>query len=171
MPTNIEIKARAKNFLHQKSIAESISDTACELIEQEDIFFHIPNGRLKLRILSHAQSELIFYHRENSSGPKQSHYIVHKTNAPHSLIDVLVSSLGIVGVVKKKRQLYFIEQTRIHFDEVEGLGEFIELEVVMNKNQPNETGIAIAHDLMKKLEIEEVDLISEAYIDLLANVA
>jgi adenylate cyclase class IV len=60
-----------------------------------------------------------------------------------------------------------VGQTRIHLDEVEGLGTFVELEVVMQPNQHPADGVQIARELMAKLEIQDSELIEQAYIDLL----
>ena len=60
-----------------------------------------------------------------------------------------------------------IGQTRVHCDEVEGLGDFMELEVVLNDNQTTQEGQDIAEDLMAKLGIDKSKLISGAYMDLL----
>ena len=76
---------------------------------------------------------------------------------------------GIRGVVKKVRYLYMVDQTRIHQDEVEGLGHFMELEVVMREDQSDAEGQTIAEDLMRRLEIREDALIEEAYMDLLES--
>jgi len=57
--------------------------------------------------------------------------------------------------------------TRIHLDEVENLGSFLELEVALNSGQKVNEGIAIANNLMKKLGVSKKDLIDKAYIDLL----
>lgn len=167
MPSNIEIKAKANNFERQKQIAERISDTPVQHITQEDTFYLTPQGRLKLRVVSSNEGELIHYERKNSVGPKISNYSIYSTSAPESLHSLLASALGIRGVVRKKRALYQAGQTRIHLDEVEGLGSFIELEVVMQAGQTAEQGIKTAEELMNRLEIGKSDLIDQAYIDLL----
>ena len=74
---------------------------------------------------------------------------------------------GIVGEVKKERHLYLCANTRIHIDHVENLGDFIELEVVLQPGQSEAQGTAIAKDLMDKLGIEPSELIDGAYIDLM----
>ena len=72
-------------------------------------------------------------------------------------------------MVKKIRYLYMVGQTRIHLDEVEGLGYFIELEVVMREGQSDTEGQAIAEDLMRRLGVREDSLIEGAYVDLLES--
>ena len=80
---------------------------------------------------------------------------------------ILSSALAVIGEVRKTRTLFLVGRTRIHIDEVEGLGAFIELEVVLRENESHEVGIATAYDLMKRLEIEKSDLLAKAYIDLI----
>jgi predicted adenylyl cyclase CyaB len=60
-----------------------------------------------------------------------------------------------------------VGQTRVHCDKVEGLGDFVELEVVLEDDQSVDQGEAIAKDLMNKLGIDKSRLISCAYMDLL----
>jgi adenylate cyclase class IV len=72
MPANVEIKARVRDFaeLHQR--AEALSDTALQIISQEDIFFNTEQGRLKLRILAQDRAQLIYYMRADQGSPKRS---------------------------------------------------------------------------------------------------
>ena len=76
-------------------------------------------------------------------------------------------ALGVRGVVRKKRYLYLAGQTRIHLDDVEGLGQFMELEVVLRDGQSDADGQSIAEDLMAKLGVRTEDLLEGAYMDLL----
>jgi predicted adenylyl cyclase CyaB len=168
MPSNIEMKARVIDLAHIKHIAAEISDVPGVLLEQEDIFFHSPNGRLKLRILTPNGGELIFYERADQSGPRYSAYTVASTADPASLRNVLTSALGIRGIVKKERLLYQVGQTRIHLDEVGGLGSFVELEFVMYPGQEMKEGIASLQALIEQLGIREEDWVAQAYVDLLS---
>lgn len=169
MPANIEIKARARNFAEIKSRAEKLSDTPVEIIPQEDTFFHVDKGRLKLRDLGAGRGQLIFYQRPNQDGPKRSDYHIALTSDPENLKRVLELAYGIRGVVKKTRYLYLAGQTRVHLDDVQGLGHFMELEVVMRDGQSDVEGQAIAEDLMQKLGVQKSDLLEGAYMDLMEN--
>jgi predicted adenylyl cyclase CyaB len=80
---------------------------------------------------------------------------------------VLSTALGTRGVVRKQRLLYRIGNTRVHLDDVDGLGAFVELEVVLNESQTSQEGESVAEEIMKQLGICETDLVAEAYIDLL----
>lgn len=166
MPTNIEIKARARNFDEIKSRAEGLSDIPVQVIVQEDTFFNTPQGRLKMRrINDHAQ--LIYYTRPDQVGPKRSDYHITRSDDPENLKRVLELAYGVRGVVRKTRYLYLVGQTRVHLDDVEGLGQFMELEVVLEEGQSDAEGQKLAEDLMSALGVERGDLIDGAYMDLI----
>ncbi len=167
MPANIEIKARATNFLEIKKRARTLSDKPVETIPQEDIFFNVPQGRLKLRILGANNAQLIYYTRPDQEGPKRSDYHIAHISDPENLKRVLELAYGIRGVVKKTRYLYLVGQTRVHLDDVEGLGQFMELEVVMREGQSDAEGQEIAEGLMTSLGVERSDLLEGAYMDML----
>jgi predicted adenylyl cyclase CyaB len=167
LPSNIEIKARLRNFDEIRRRAEDLSDAPVEVIPQEDTFFNTPQGRLKLRLLEAGRGQLIYYARPDQEGPKRSDYHISHTSDPLNLKRVLELAYGIRGVVRKTRYLYLVGQTRVHLDDVEGLGQFMELEVVLGEGQSDAEGQAIADELMTSLGIERSDLLEGAYMDLL----
>jgi predicted adenylyl cyclase CyaB len=167
MPTNIEIKARASDFAGLRAAVEVLSDMPAEILDQEDIFFRVSQGRLKLRIIGEGHGELIHYHRSDVAGPKTSNYTIDPTSDPASLKAILSVLLGVLGVVRKRRLLYRIGQTRIHLDEVDGLGQFVELEIVLRPEQSEDEGVRIARHLMDRLGIAGDRLVEGAYLDLL----
>lgn len=168
MPSNIEIKARVRHFEDMKSRAAKLSDVPVQVIPQEDTFFNTPQGRLKLRVLAD-HAELIYYTRPDQEGPKRSDYHITRSNDPENLKRVLELACGIRGVVKKIRYLYLVGQTRVHLDDVQGLGRFMELEVVMAEGQSDAEGQAIAEALMSALGVESGDLIEGAYMDMIQS--
>jgi predicted adenylyl cyclase CyaB len=167
MPANVEIKARARDFADLCRRAEALSDTLAQVIPQEDTFFHTAKGRLKLRQLAPDRGQLVYYERPDQDGPKRSNYHIFETRDPESLKTALSLALGVRGVVRKRRNLYLVGQTRVHLDKVEGLGEFMELEVVLRPEQSDAEGQAIALDLMTRLGVREEDLLEGSYMDLL----
>ena len=167
MGTNIEIKARVTDMAGLTARAARLSDGPAELITQEDIFFVTPRGRLKLRILAGDLGELIYYERTRGSGPQESCYSIAPTTDPEALRYSLAQAYGVRGVVRKQRRLYMAGSTRIHLDEVEGLGAFMELEVVLAEGDSRSQGEKEAADLMEKLGVKSADLVRGAYIDLL----
>jgi predicted adenylyl cyclase CyaB len=170
MPANIEIKARARDFAALQSQAAALSDVPVQVVIQEDTFFNVPKGRLKLRILAPRRGQLIFYERPDQNSPKRSDYHIFETGEPENLKTTLARALGTRGVVRKTRYLYQVGQTRVHLDDVAGLGQFMELEVVLQDGQSDAEGRAIAEELKSRLGVEDPDLIEGAYMDLLDNV-
>ncbi|KAL6258856.1 hypothetical protein P5V15_010802 [Pogonomyrmex californicus] len=169
MPRNVEIKAAIRDVQRTISKATELSDTVQTKIEQYDIFFNIKDGRFKLRKFKDGTAELILYERSDTSGPKLSFYerIPLSSDITEPIANLFSRIMGMRGVVKKTRLLYNVGQTRVHIDEVDGLGNFIELEVVLQDDEDVKTGQKIANDLMQALFIKEEDLIAKAYIDLL----
>ena len=169
MPSNIEIKASVVDFARKRELAGRLAGGPPEVIQQQDTFFPCGNGRLKLRQLAAGRGELIAYRREDLAGTKQSDYLLYRTGEPEALRGVLAEALGTGVVVTKTRLLYLVGQTRVHLDEVEGLGTFLELEVVLAEEQAAEDGHRIAREIMEKLEVREGDLLTGAYADMLAE--
>ena len=169
MPANIEIKARVRDFNSLKNRAESLSDLPMQVIPQEDTFFNIPAGRLKLRVLAPDRAQLVWYARKDDTGPKRSDYHIYETHEPEQLKTTLALALGVREVVRKTRYLYLVGQTRIHLDDVEELGYFMELEVVMRPGQPDVEGQVIARDIMQKLGVASSDLLDGAYMDMIES--
>lgn len=167
MPSNIEIKARLRNREAVEALVRERADHPPELIVQKDVFFPCETGRLKLREFSDDRGELIFYRRIDTEGPSQSDFFKAPTGDPVAMATVLKTALGEVGTVSKRRTLYLVGQTRIHLDEVDGLGDWLELEVVLESGQTAGDGARIAREIMKALELQEHDLEARAYIDLL----
>lgn len=167
MPQNSEIKARLKNLNKTVDIAGKISDSPPQTIIQDDTFFHCKSGRLKLRCFPDGHAELIYYRREDASGPKTSTYQILPVSAPDKMRELLGQAYGVAGRVKKRRILYLSGRTRIHLDSVEQLGDFIELEVVLHEGENPETGQLEVLELMNRLGIRKSDLVSGAYVDLL----
>jgi adenylate cyclase class IV len=169
MARNIEIKARIDGIESILPLAAKIASEGPTEIHQDDTFFTCLNGRLKLRAFSEHEGQLIFYQRSDSAGPKESFYVISPTSSPDTLRQTLELAYGVGGRVRKHRTLFLVGRTRVHLDKVEGLGDFLELEVVLADNEPNETGISIAHDLLEKLAVSPRQLVEEAYVDLLAK--
>jgi len=167
MARNVEIKARLSDYEDTARRARELSPSEPVVIAQEDIFFPCPSGRLKLRILGPGQGELIFYQRPDQEGPKTSHYSITPTSDPTGLRHILATAYGEKTVVRKVRHLYLVGRTRIHLDRVEGLGDFLELEVVLAEGDSIGDGEAEAHQLMGPLAVTPEDLVPDAYVDLL----
>lgn len=138
-------------------------------LQQTDTFFHTPRGRLKLREFGDGTAELISYHRADQSGPRLSEYERVACDNPKALFRMLANSPGVRGVVRKKREVALIDRTRVHLDEVEGLGPFVEIEVVLADAETVSAGERIAEELLRELGISRSSLVSTAYIDLMEH--
>ena len=170
MARNIEIKAKLTDDEFHRLVSDLGKLVRQEaLLIQTDTFFKTPNSRLKLREFSEGSSELIAYDRPDQTGPRVSDYIRTPINHAELLKESLSRSIGIRGTVKKRRRLFLLGQTRVHLDEVEDLGNFVELEVVLRDNQSQEDGVAIAKQLVSQWEINIENLVDVAYIDLLES--
>jgi predicted adenylyl cyclase CyaB len=168
-PTNIEIKACVSDLALLRALVEAIADADVEALDQEDIFFAAPAGRLKLRIFDEYTGELIHYHREDCAEPRASRYLIAPTSDPLTLKRILEQVLPNTGTVRKRRSVYHVGQTRVHLDQVDELGAFLELEVVLHPDQSEAEGVAIALDLLARLGISGDQLVRSAYIDLLRD--
>lgn len=164
---NIEIKARTA---HAANIRTFLLNNGADFRGtdlQTDTYFNVPNGRLKLRE-GNIENNLIWYLRPDQQGPKQSDFQLVKVPDAAGLKTMLTSAMGVKVVVRKKREIYFIENVKFHLDELEGLGQFVEIEA-SNKNHP--LPVEQLHEqcnyYMRAFGIESADLLECSYSDLM----
>lgn len=164
---NIEIKAKSNNQDVVRGILESKNAIFKGVDHQIDTYFVVPNGRLKLRE-GNIENHLIFYNRENKEGPKQSDVILYRSTPNSSLKDILTTSLNVLVIVDKKREIYFIDNVKFHIDIVKDLGTFVEIEAINDANHPSQDVLLEqCHQYMELFGIMDSDLISVSYSDLL----
>jgi adenylate cyclase class IV len=166
MPRNIEIKARIDSFEARLPHARALADGAPEMIEQDDTFFAVALGRLKLRQFADGSAELIHYHRPDVPEARASDYVRVPVPDAAALREALARGCGVLGRVRKCRLLLRVGPTRVHLDRVEGLGDFIELEVVLHEGQSDDEGRVIAEQLMQRLGLGDAPRLAGAYLDL-----
>jgi predicted adenylyl cyclase CyaB len=167
MARNVEIKARIASVEALLPLALACADGPPEPIAQDDTFFACATGRLKLRVFADGRGELIAYERPDADGPKTSDYAITPIADPDALRATLARALGVTGRVVKQRTLLRVGRTRVHLDRVAGLGDFMELEVVLHDGERAEDGEAVAHELLRRLQIDAAQLVAGAYVDLL----
>jgi len=167
MARNVEIKARVTDRDALVRRAEALATEGPIEIAQEDTFFRCEHGRLKLRTFSEDRGEVIFYRRPDVGGPKESFYLRSPTSSPATLRESLALAYGVAGFVSKRRTLFLRGRSRIHVDRVDGLGDFVEIEVVLDDGDTVEAGTREAHELMAALGIDTAHLVEGAYVDLL----
>jgi predicted adenylyl cyclase CyaB len=166
---NVEIKARITSVEALLPRVKAVADQGPFDIRQDDTYFACITGRLKLRVFSKGEGELIYYRRADQQGPKESFYLRSPTTAPEVLRESLTLAYGRTGHVEKHRTLFLAGRTRIHLDRVSGLGHFLELEVVLEENEPFEAGVREADELLGSLGVERSQLIEGGYVDLMGD--
>jgi adenylate cyclase class IV len=166
---NVEIKARTASLGAIRVRAALLTPVPSEVLQQTDTFFVVPHGRFKVREFADGSGELISYHRSDQRNPKESVYTRYPCHNARDLSETLGQALPVRGRVVKRREVFLIGRSRVHLDEVEGLGCFVELEVVLRDEEAVEHGQHEARDLLRRLDIPETDLVAGAYIDLLAG--
>ncbi|MGD0483613.1 MAG: class IV adenylate cyclase [Gemmatimonadales bacterium] len=167
MPRNVEIKARLRDADATRRLVAAVADGPPTTLEQADTFFRVAAGRLKLRELADGTAELIHYERRDTTAPADSRYAKCAVPDAGALRELLAAALGVRGRVVKRRLLFRVGRTRVHLDDVEGLGAFLELEVEMAEGESEAAGAAEARRLMRRFGIPEDALVAEAYVDLL----
>ncbi|RCN30721.1 putative adenylyl cyclase CyaB [Ancylostoma caninum] len=172
MARNVEIKAKVRDRQEIVRLAKEVTGEEPTLLKQHDIFYRSPQGRLKMRTVEEngvVRTELIWYNRPDVAGPKLCEY--NKFDVPSDILsafkETLRCSMGIKGEVKKTRTLFIFERTRIHIDSVEGLGDFMELEVCLHEDESISDGQRVADEIRQKLGVLTEDLLEGAYMDML----
>ena len=163
---NIEIKARCS---HPEEIRDLLDKQQAEFIgtdHQTDTYFNVPNGRLKLRE-GNIENALIHYFRNDLAGPKRSDISLYRTPSRDGLKEVLTAALGVLAVVSKRRQIYFIENVKFHIDEVQHLGSFVEIEAIDRDGSIGEEKLRRQCQYYLNLfKIKDEDLVEVSYSDL-----
>ncbi len=168
MLSNVEIKAKCVD--HDQARAFLVSRDAAHIgrDHQTDTYFRVERGRLKLREGS-VENALIFYEREDLAGPRESRAELFSTEPGTALKAVLTRALGIWAVVAKRRDIYLIGNVRFNLDLVEGLGAFVEIEAGGAGEALDLELITQCNYYMEQMGIEEEDLVTVSYSDLLAD--
>ncbi len=170
---NVELKARLSEIDAAEKVAQRLVGPHPKgRFRQIDTYFRCGTGRLKVREVTGSRSfaELISYSRPDDAGPKGSDYRIARISGfAEDLKYALTAALGVRAVVAKDRTVHIYEQTRIHLDRVDGLGEFIEFEAVLGEGQTEEAGNAVVRCLMREFGIGERDLVDRSYVDLLED--
>ena len=164
---NIEIKARCHD---QESIRQILRSENAEFKgtdHQTDTYFRVSQGRLKLRE-GNIENNLIHYRRADTEGPKQSDVLLFRSDPGSALKEILTKALGILVIVEKKREIWFIGNVKFHLDLVEGLGSFVEIEAI---DRDGSTGrdalLRQCRHYLRLFSIADKDLVPVSYSDML----
>jgi homotetrameric cytidine deaminase len=167
---NLEIKARDPDPAATAARCRALGASDEGVLEQRDTYFAGRRGRLKLREEKGAGAELIAYRRPDATEPEESAFIRAVAADPEALREALGAALGTTVVVVKRRRLFVWENVRIHLDEVDGLGTFIELEALVGPGHSDreEAARKVAR-LRSELGISDDALVAAGYSDLLLD--
>lgn len=164
---NVEIKARTTEPGKIREILKSNNADFIGVDHQVDTYFKVASGRLKLRE-GNIENHLICYERENTNGPKKSNVMLYKNNPDSNLKEVLIKSLGVLAVVDKQREIYFIDNVKFHLDSVSELGPFVEIEAIDKDGSIGyDKLLEQCNYYLNLLPITKDDLIEISYSDLL----
>ena len=162
---NLEFKVRLSDPKAAMARARVLGADLWGDLRQTDTYFDVRTGRLKLRETAGFQGELISYSRDEEGASRASDYEIARTPDAEALRSVLTSALGVRAVVRKRRTLWTLGTTRIHLDDVEGLGAFLEIEVPV-KDGDDAAAKQCIDSLIRDLGFSWVDCIRASYVDL-----
>jgi len=164
---NIEIKAKCNEHQSIREFLKSSNADYKGSDHQIDTYFKVSRGRLKLRE-GNIENCLVYYERDDESGPKQSNVILFQNQPDSSLKEILTRSLDVLVVVDKQREIYFINNVKFHLDNVKDLDCFVEIEAIDKTGNLSKNILLEQCDFyMKMLNISKNDLVSCSYSDLL----
>lgn len=167
MSRNFELKVRLDSFDTIKDALFSMGVRLSDTLLQVDKYYLVGEKRLKMRNVN-GQFHLIYYKRPNNQESKLSTYYVYSFSRTITKIleAVFNGLLGEKVVVKKTRYLYLYENTRIHLDDVDGLGSFLELETVFGDDTNTEVYIKEHGYIVALLGLDKLEKVSSSYSDL-----
>jgi homotetrameric cytidine deaminase len=166
---NVELKARDPDPARTLALALEAGAEDLGEIAQRDTYFSGARERLKLREQDPGESELIAYGRPNETQARVSEYRRVPVGDAGALREALDASLGTLVVVDKRRRLLLWEGVRIHLDEVDGLGSFLELEAVAPEGSDLSAERAKVERLRGELGVDDGNLVATGYSDLLLD--
>ena len=166
---NVELKARLVSASQAHQVARELSTGSVERQFQLDTYFSCQHGRLLLREIDHHRGQLIWYQRADQAVARESHYRLVEIDDAGLLRQALGEALGISGKVEKNRTIYWYENVRIHVDEVESLGIFLEFEAVISESCDRVAAVAKLERLSEAFGIGANDVLTMSYGDMVAT--
>jgi adenylate cyclase class IV len=179
---NLELKARCPDPAAARAAALALGAAPAARERQRDTFFHVRHGRLKLREIERwpgghvpadmseapaRAAELISYRRADDPEVRASSYRLVAVPDPAALRAALADACGVRGEVVKVREILLWHEVRIHLDEVEGLGRYLEFEAVMHPGRSDAEAEDRLATLRAALRVAPEDRVAGAYADLL----
>lgn len=171
MARNIELKVRCAEDDHGR-IIQTLAGLGLPIVElrQTDRYYRVPGGRLKMRWIDADSAELIRYQRPDLVGDRLStyHLLPLAPDQAEWLDALFLEQFGELVTVRKRREVSIVEHTRVHLDDVEGLGRFVELETVLGDGSDAEQiGNVEYQNVVKLLGLDQLESVAGSYSDLL----
>ena len=166
---NLEIKARLLDYGAARRQIQQIATERIGHQVQTDTYFHCRQGRLKLREITGRQAQLIWYDRPDTAEPKASRYHLAEIHDPETVKAALGAGVGVRCTVKKRREIFLYRHVRIHLDQVYQLGDFLELEAVMQPDMVLDDAERLLADLMEQIGIGPDQLLQSSYGEMLRD--
>jgi len=165
--TIIEVKARCPDPQAIRQILHSRNADFRGVDHQIDTYFKVKHGRLKLRE-GKIENYLVYYEREDQPGPKQSDVMLFPSAPNAPLKEILTKALGVLVIVEKQREIYFIDNVKFHIDAVKDLGGFVEIEAIdVDGSLGKEKLLAQCQLFLELFRIAKEDLVAISYSDLI----
>ncbi|MHC4991018.1 MAG: class IV adenylate cyclase [Planctomycetota bacterium] len=164
---NFEFKAELRDLGAARRQCEVVGAERVGLMRQTDEYFRMADGRLKRRTSPGEPTEWILYDRFDSVVPRPSDYERLSEQQARRRWGSL--SLRPWVTVSKTRELWMLDNVRIHLDQVDGLGRFIEFEAVVSASHDDETCEQAVHHLRRVFEPWMGEPIAVSYADLVAQ--
>jgi len=166
---NVELKARYPDLGAARERLGQLGVRPGGVEIQTDTYFHAGTGRLKLREIEGRQAVLIWYDRPDRAEARLSTYRLAPVTDPAETKALLAAALGLRCAVRKRREIYFWHNVRIHLDEVAGLGTFVEFEAVLGPGDDEATGHTRLGHLCQVFGITPLDHLGHSNADLLGR--
>ena len=168
---NFEFKAKVDEIEKYESQLRTLKPEYKGVDHQVDTYFNVKQGRLKLRE-GNIENSLINYDREDVAGSKESQIILYRHTPDPALKAILTHQLGVKIVVEKRRKIYFINNVKFHFDIVENLGTFIEVEAIDERDEFTLEELKNQCDhYFRFFDLKESNLVDKSYSDLMKEIA
>lgn len=163
---NVELKAKLASLTTARDVARRLATEYVGLQHQVDTYFHVLNGRLKLREIQHATAQLVWYARPDQAHARTSHYYLLDVADASVARQLLTAALGVRQIVTKHREIFLYHNVRIHLDDVVGLGTFLEFEAVLSPDHSESEGHTQVAWLLEQFAISPDQILATSYCDL-----
>ena len=162
---NYEFKARVTHDAMVRAALKKLRARYIGTDRQVDTYFRVPAGRLKIRE-GRIENALIFYQRSDARRARRSKIEMMMLPPRNSIRAILTGALGVMVVVDKRREIYFVGNVKIHLDRVRGLGKFVEVEAI-SRGGSLAKAQAQAHRFQKLFGVKDSDIVPQSYSDMI----